>query len=217
MIDPQLIIGATLIPIFIAYLIYVKDKYIKKDGANILLSFLLGCFIVIPVLIIQLFFDKYLTKNEVLENYIQAGLIEESFKFLILYQFRSKIFDNFDGIKYAVLISLGFAMIENIGYSLKGENWGVGGFEIIAIRMFTAIPGHFIDGVCMGYFFNLGLVKKKQKLNFNNFIPLALICPVILHGSYDYFISISFEAGILTLLISILLNYYPLKEFLTQK
>jgi RsiW-degrading membrane proteinase PrsW (M82 family) len=216
MIDPQLIIGATLIPFFIAYLIYVKDKYIKGDGANVLLSFLLGCFIVIPVLIIQLFFDKYLAKNEFSENYIQYGLIEESFKFLILYQFRSKIFDNFDGIKYAVLISLGFAMIENIGYSLKGENWGVGGFEIIAIRMFTAIPGHLIFGVCMGYFFNIGIVKEKQKLHFNPFIPLALICPVILHGSYDYFISTNILAGILTLLISFFLLYYPLKEFIIR-
>jgi protease PrsW len=216
MIDPQLIIGATLIPMFIAYIIYIKDKYIKNDGSNILLSYLLGCFIVIPVLVIQIFFDKYFAQNEFLINFIQAGLIEESFKFFVLYKFSSKIYDSFDSIKFAVLISLGFAMIENIGYSLKGDSWGVGGFEIIALRMFTAIPGHFIYGVCMGYLFNIGHLRKKKTLVYVAYTSLALIAPVLLHGSYDYFISTNIFFGILTLIISFLLMYFPLKEFLTQ-
>lgn len=215
MIDPQLIIGATLIPLFVAYLIYVKDKYLKNDGINVLLSFLLGCFIIIPVLIIQLLFDRYLTNDEFLINYVQAGLIEESFKFIILYQFKNKISDSYDGIKYAVLISLGFAMIENIGYSFKGENWGIGGFEIIALRMFTAIPGHFINGVCMGFIFSLGLAKNRVGYFSKIYVVLSLIVPVILHGSYDYCIATS-SYGILVLVISILLNYYPLKLFLTK-
>lgn len=215
MIDPQLIIGATLIPLFVAYLIYVKDKYLKSDGINVLLSFLLGCFIIIPVLITQLLFDRYFTNNQFLINYVQAGLIEESFKFIILFQFKNKISDCYDGIKYAVLISLGFAMIENIGYSFKGENGGVGGFEIIALRMFTAIPGHFIFGVCMGFLLSLS-VKSITKLFVSRiYFLLSLMVPVILHGSYDYYISTSYY-GILVLVISIVLNYYPLKLFLTK-
>lgn len=215
MIDPQLIIGATLLPLFVAYLIYVKDKYLKNDGINVLLSFLLGCFIIIPVLITQLLFDRYLTNDEFLKNYVQAGLIEESFKFIIIYQFKNKISDSYDGIKYAVLISLGFAMIENIGYSFKGENLGVGGFEIIALRMFTAIPGHFINGVCMGFLFSLGFAKNIVGYNSKIYVVLSLIVPVILHGSYDYYIATS-SYGILVLVITILLNYYPLKLFLTK-
>jgi RsiW-degrading membrane proteinase PrsW (M82 family) len=215
MIDPQLIIGATLLPLFVAYLIYVKDKYLKDDGINILLSFLLGCFIIIPVLIMQLLFDKYFTNNEYLINYVQAGLIEEGFKFIILYQFKNKISDSYDGIKYAIMISLGFAMIENIGYSFKGENLGVGGFEIIVLRMFTAIPMHFINGVCMGFLISCGLAKNSTVYLSKIYFVLSLAVPVILHGSYDYYISTSFY-GILVLLISIVLNYYPLRLFLTK-
>lgn len=216
MIDPQLIIGATLMPIFFAYMIYIKDKYIRNDGTNVLLSFLLGCFIVIPVLIIQLFIGKNFAKNEIIENYITAGLIEESFKFLMLYQFKNKIIDNFDGMKFAILISLGFAMVENIIYSLSGDSWGMGGFEIIALRMFTAIPGHFIDGVCMGFLFSLALSKNRKTLIHIFYLTISLLAPVILHGSYDYYISTTSYCWIIVLIFSILINYYPLKTFLTK-
>lgn len=207
MLDPQLIIGAILFPIFVAYLIYVKNKYLKNDSEYLLLSFLLGCVIFIPVLVVQLSFN-FLQPNDFVKYFFQAALVEEGFKFLILYRFKNLIVDNFDSIKFSTLISLGFAMVENIGYTFKGLNSGFGGFETIELRMFSAIPGHFIFGVNMGFLF--GLYKQNKKYT-TLFLMLSIISPIIIHGSYDYFHS---AASLLILVIAFILNYSPLKSFI---
>jgi anti-anti-sigma regulatory factor len=92
MLDPQLIIGAILFPLFVAYLIYVKNKYLKNDSEYLLLSFLLGCVIFIPVLVVQLSFN-FLQPNDFVKYFFQAALVEEGFKFIILYRFKNLIID----------------------------------------------------------------------------------------------------------------------------
>lgn len=208
--DSQLIVGAILIPLFIAYLIYVKNKYLKNDSIYVLLSYLLGCIIIIPVLAVQLSVD-FIVVNDFIKYFFQAAFIEEGFKFLMLYRFKKYIFDNFDSIKFAILISLGFAMVENIGYAFKGIEWGFGGFETVAVRMFTAIPGHFIFGLNMGYLFGLFLQKTSYKYLF---LVSSLACPILIHGFYDYY---DFPISFGVLIIIILINYFPLKFFLTFK
>jgi RsiW-degrading membrane proteinase PrsW (M82 family) len=99
-------------------------------------------------------------------------------------------------------------MVENIGYAFKGLNSGFGGFETIELRMFSAIPGHFIFGINMGFLFGLYKLNKKHT---TLFLLLSIICPTILHGSYDYFHS---AASLLILVIGYILNYSPLKSLI---
>ncbi len=208
-IDPQLIIGAIFLPLLVSYLIYIKNKYINEDHIYVLASFLLGCIIVIPVLIIELLLDIF-NLNNITTYFIQAALVEEGFKFLVLYNFKSKIFNLFDSLKYSILISLGFAMVENIGFAFKGLQIGVGGYETIIIRMLTAIPSHFIFGLCMGYVYNYYLGVKQNRVISK---ILVLIIPTIIHGFYDY---LDIRYGIILMIIStiflkkpfdILINY----------
>ena len=159
-------------------------------------------------MIVQISIDDFIA-NDFIKYFIQAALVEECFKFLILYRYKNLIFDSFDSIKYGVLISLGFAMIENIGYAFKGIEWGIGGYETVAIRMFSSIPGHFIFGLNMGYLFGLSQRNKKYA---SLYVMMSLICPILIHGSYDYF---DFPLGYGVLILAILLNYSPLKYFLT--
>lgn len=208
--DPQLIIGAILFPLLIAYLIYVKNKYIKNDSSYLLLAYLLGCIITIPVLIAQLSVD-FIVINDFIKYFFQAALIEEGFKFLILYGFKKFISDNFDSLKYAILISLGFAMVENIGFAFKGIEQGNGGFETVVLRMFTAIPAHLIFGLNMGYFWGLFIQKTRYKYLF---LVLSLACPILIHGLYDYF---NLPTSIGILIFTIIINYFPIKFFLTNK
>ena len=85
--------------------------------------------------------------------------------------------EKFDGIVYAVFISLGFAAVENIMYVVKhGVPTGI-------IRAFTAVPAHALFGVCMGYF--LGEAKFSQN---RKGMLLSFIVPVALHGFYDFII-----------------------------
>ena len=74
------------------------------------------------------------------------------FKFLALYLliWKSPSFnEKFDGIVYAVFVSLGFAAVENVMYVMDG------GFQTATVRALTAVPAHAIFGVTMGYYLGI--------------------------------------------------------------
>ena len=78
---------------------------------------------------------------------IFVGLIEEGSKFFFLYRFtwKDKAFNyRFDGIVYAVFVSLGFAALENVFYVF---NYGTG---VALQRALLTIPGHMSFAVYMG-------------------------------------------------------------------
>ena len=113
---------------------------------------------------------------------------EEGAKYFMLRRnsWNSREFNcQYDGVVYAVFVSLGFALWENISYVMHY------GFSTAIIRALTAIPGHTCFGVFMGIFY--GIARKyanqgneeKSRL----YQILAAIIPVLLHGSYDYIAS----------------------------
>lgn len=117
--------------------------------------------------------------------YIVIGLSEEGFKYLILKlrTWRSPEFNcRFDGVVYACAVSLGFSLWENVLYVLS---YGMG---TAIVRAVTAIPGHACFGVFMGVFY--GAAKKHEA--YGNAAAcgrcrvLAILVPVLLHGTYDY-------------------------------
>ena len=59
-----------------------------------------------------------------------------------------------DGIVYAIMVSLGFATVENIFYVYNHPGQEI---QVAIMRMFTAIPLHAVCGVILGYF--VGLAK----------------------------------------------------------
>lgn len=207
MLDPQLIIGAILFPLFVAYLIYVKNKYLKSDSFYILIAFVLGCIIAFPAREIENFLDIF-AFNNFIKYFLQVAFIEEGLKFIALCTFKRYINDSFDSIKFSILISLGFATIENILYAFWGIESGIGGYETIQLRIFSAIPAHFLFALNMGYFYGLYNTKNRYSLLF---LIMSLLCPVLFHGAYDLII---FPLSLLILILAIILNYTPLKSFL---
>ena len=88
----------------------------------------------------------------------------------------------YDGVVYAVFVSLGFALWENISYVMSY------GFGTAVVRAITAIPGHACFGVFMGVFY--GVAKKcdfRGKVSASKACRiLAVLIPALLHGAYDY-------------------------------
>ena len=84
-----------------------------------------------------------------------------------------------DGIVYAVCVSLGFAAFENVMYLFSNmEDF----LSVGVTRALFAVPGHFCDGVLMGYYYSKvrfcsGATTKDQ--------IMVLGAPIILHGLYD--------------------------------
>ena len=106
-------------PLLIAYIIYKQDKYDKEPRELIIKSFLFGCFSVIPILLLEIIFNEKYFLNIFLYMLLGVALIEEGMKFFFLkkYLYTHKEFNEpLDGIVYAVMISLGFATVENLLY-----------------------------------------------------------------------------------------------------
>ncbi len=173
--------------IAIAYYFYIKDKHEKEPLKAIVFSFFLGCLSVIPALILETFFLSYFPSDNMnialtaINAFVFVAGAEELSKFIMFkFFFKNPNFNEpFDGIFYGVMISLGFAGVENISYVLEG------GMSIGLLRMFTAVPAHAIFGAIMGYYFGLAWQDKPNKTI--NMIR-GLVAAIILHGTYDFFL-----------------------------
>ena len=88
----------------------------------------------------------------------------------------------FDGLIYAVFVSLGFALWENIGYVMEY------GFSTALVRAVTAVPGHASFGVFMGAWY--GLARRYafagDAASAKRCRKLALVIPALIHGAYDF-------------------------------
>ena len=179
-----LLIALAPVVIILVY-IYVRDKYEKEPLSLLLKSLALGALIVIPVVFIEAALKGMMPVLNSMgvafyDAFVVAAFTEESFKFLVLYLLirKSKEFnERFDGIVYAVFISLGFAGVENIMYVYDG------GMAIGISRAFTAVPTHALFGVSMGYYFALSKFES-ERTDLNMFKALAV--PIVLHGIYDF-------------------------------
>lgn len=197
---------AILPPLLIAYYIYQKDKYEKEPKILIIKSFLFGCVSVIPAIILENIYNQSLFSNLFLYVFFGIALIEEGVKcfFLRRYLYTKEEFNEpMDGIVYAVMISLGFATIENIGYVLNHPGQET---QIAIMRMFTAIPLHAVCGIILGYF--VGLAKFSD--NKTSLLYKGLFLATLVHTIYNYFIFLGqgFVFSIIALIVAI---YYSKK------
>lgn len=121
----------------------------------------------------------------VLLYFVVVAVSEEGFKYLLLKArtWRSLDFNcSFDGVVYAVFLSLGFALWENIHYVLA---YGLG---TALARAVTAVPGHACFGVFMGTWYGIAkrwsLRGREDRGRLCRW--LAFLMPTLLHGLYDY-------------------------------
>lgn len=173
-----------LAPVLVILLyVYIRDQYEKEPWGLLVKSLLAGAFICIPVIVVESLFGEIGSSFQGLlasayKAFIVAGFTEELFKFLALYLLIWKnpnFNERFDGIVYAVFISLGFAGVENVLYVFAN------GTGVAISRAFTAVPAHALFGVIMGFYFGKALIGGKTRNMF-----LALIMPIIFHGFYDF-------------------------------
>ncbi len=176
----------SLAPVFtILFYVYFRDRYEKEPIGMLVKALAVGAFIVIPVLFTGHFLEgvKPLLPHigdAFYTSFITAGFIEELFKFLGLYIliWRNPNFnEKFDGIVYAVFVSLGFAAVENIMYVAEGGN------KVALVRALTAVPAHALFGIRMGYYFGVAHMYRELR---RTFLLKALFIPVLLHGIYDF-------------------------------
>lgn len=195
-IDP-LTFSAIIPAIVLLGYIYHLDPIEKEPIPLLLLLVFSGMLSTIPAMIIEMLGESSfggmslkLSSNVTLnatavETFLIIAITEEGCKFLFLHHqtWHNPNFDyEFDGIVYAACVGLGFAIAENIGYVWQ---FGLG---TAFVRAFTAIPGHCVFAIFMGYFYGIAkrYATEGHALGTAFLTALAIGVPVFLHGLYDY-------------------------------
>lgn len=200
-----LLVSIAPVVIILLY-IYFRDKYEKEPIKLLVKALVAGMLSVIPILFVETFLTGFYTMEDGLfgafwHAFVVAGFTEELFKFIALYIiiWRNPNFnEKFDGIIYAVYVSLGFALVENIMY-VTGF-----GFDVGLKRAWTAVPAHAIFGITMGYYFGIAHMYKELR---KSYLLRAFLVPFLLHGIYD-FILMSGIPQLLILFIPFLIYLY---------
>jgi RsiW-degrading membrane proteinase PrsW (M82 family) len=165
-----------------------------------------------------------------LSNVVVTGPIEETAKFLTFLLVVKKIRsprDHFDHLILGALVSLGFALVENIGYI------AIFGWDVIFIRSILSIPGHMIFGFIWSLVY--GWLRLDSKVHNVQVIPFTFLYGVLpaafLHGLFNasfwvisetvaIFINVGIQIGIIVIGLKIRdfspfqskgKNYYHLK------
>tara|TARA_X000000368_G_C22922112_1_gene663522 strand:- start:310 stop:987 length:678 start_codon:yes stop_codon:yes gene_type:complete len=172
-------------PLLIAFYIYKQDKFDKEPKELILKSFLFGCLSVIPIAILELIFNENLFSNLFIYMFCGVALVEEGMKYFFLKKYlfdRLEFNEPLDGIVYGVMVSLGFATIENLVYVyLYYPDQQI---YVATQRMLSAIPLHASCGVIMGYYVGLAKFSSNSRI----LLLKGVFFATLLHAIYNYFI-----------------------------
>lgn len=186
-------LAAALLPaLFLMRYIYRKDKIEKEPKGMLVGLVFLGVAAAVVAIILEMIGKSVLLKfmqegspaYTVIMAFLVVAVVEEGAKFLFM-RWRTWKDPNFnyqfDGIVYAVFVSLGFAAFENISYVMGY------GLTAAILRALLAIPAHMGFAVFMGYFYARAKLcadegnKRWRRLN----LWAGYLIAVLLHGFYD--------------------------------
>ncbi len=195
----RILLFAAMFPVMLVLAwIYRQDKLEKEPGHLLLKLFLLGVVSAVPAMLLEIVMSipiSTITRPALwafADTFAGVALVEElcKFVFLMIGSWRSKDFNyRFDGIVYAVFVSLGFAALENILYVFQL------GLGVAISRALLSIPGHAVFAVFMGTFYSVA----RGRANRNEggcalMLVLGLVLAVLFHGFYDFCLTVESAA-----------------------
>ena len=162
------LIAAALLPAVLLLLYIYRKDCVEREPPRLLAKLLLfGVLSAVPAILLErllgsmidLLFGRGLLYTAV-SNFIGVALVEEGCKLFFLKRgsWRHPAFDyRFDGIVYAVFVSLGFAGIENVLYVLyshRGEllKGLVSSLELMLWGVTIALASSVVFGILVGWF-----------------------------------------------------------------
>lgn len=195
--NPILIVAAVIPAVFLLVKVYKADR-LEREPPLLLLSLVLYGIIATTLAsaterlgsyILGLFLPQDTVAYNAVLYFVVVAFSEEGFKYLLLKMrtWKSPSFNcQFDGVVYAVFVSLGFALWENIGYVIRY------GISTALVRALTAVPGHACFGVFMGAWY--GVAKRYDNMGRKTASKvcrlMAFLLPSFMHGGYDFIASI---------------------------
>lgn len=207
-----------IFPIIIILLfVYYNDK--NKEPFFLLLRLFLSGFISCGIVLfvsghLETFasvFSPTSSKNiyqTFIYSFVGVALVEEISKWFMVYAigYHNKSFDEvYDGLVYAVFVSLGFAFIENILYVLISNS-----ISTAIVRALCAVPSHACDAIFMGHHLSLAkqYAMKGNKRKERQQLLLSIIMPAFIHGVYDFCLLSGFKILIIVFAAFIVFMYF---------
>ena len=208
-----LLMAAAIPPLYLVYKIYKMDS-VEREPVGLLVRLLIGGGLItfVAAFLESVFSFLYSFPGlsywtaEIIENFFVIAIAEELCKFAVLrfLTWKSPEFNfTFDGIVYAVVVSLGSALVENIMYVTMF------GMQVALVRAFTAIVAHAVFGAMMGSYYgqarreaNAGREGTARSLQ-----RQGILMAVFLHGAYDLTASQDSEAFTVAFLILVVGMY----------
>ena len=186
-------IVAALLPA-ILLLVYIRKKdRLEPEPPRLIRKLVLGGVLaIVPAIILEDIVSSVLDATvpqgtvlyATLEAFVVAAMVEEACKLFFLHRFTWKDPNFncwFDGIVYAVAVSLGFAALENVLYVLQG------GLTVALMRAILSIPGHMGFAVFMGMRYSRAKFwqMRGDPARAKQAMLSAYLLAVLMHGIYD--------------------------------
>lgn len=189
------LLAALIPPIVLLVYVYRLDKIEPEPPELIIKLVLLGACSILPTIVLETIGQDLIIPNffadvsplvkNIFLYFVVVACSEEGMKLLFLKKgcwYDPNFNYRFDAIVYAVSVGLGFAAGENIEYVFAY------GLSTALVRAVTAIPGHCIFAIYMGYYYGMAKYNDYRGRSFRRrfYLLLAYIIPVIMHGFYDF-------------------------------
>lgn len=214
MTEAIIMITAAALPALLLWIYICKRDTQREPMSQMFKAFLYGIGIIVPVIAIEKAISFVLFGSAepetiigaIAEAFFVAAIPEEAMKLvaLLIVLHKNPYFDeHYDGIVYAICVSLGFATLENIGYITQSDEW----VDVATLRALLSVPGHYAFAVLMGYYYSLWYFGGKSTKN----LVCILLAPVIAHGCYDTIVLSANVAPGLGGVCTILLVYFCIR------
>ncbi|MBE6910118.1 MAG: PrsW family intramembrane metalloprotease [Ruminococcaceae bacterium] len=208
------LLAALLPAAILLHYVYQQDT-IEKEPAGLLWSLLaMGCLAALCAGLLEALGDFLLRRvisttgpvYIVLLAFLVVAAVEEGAKlfFLRLRSWNDPAFNyRFDGVVYAVFVSLGFAAYENVQYIV---NYGL---SIALPRALLAIPGHMSFSIFMGVYYGRARLQTNlgDRAGARRSLRAGFLYAVFLHGFYDSCTMVATTLSTIIFLVFILLMF----------
>ena len=191
---------------------YNKDRYEPEPLSWILMVYIFGIVVTIPVAFIE--GTLSIIVPEFFIVVLVAPIVEEAGKYLVVKKtvWESLEFDEpVDGIIYAAAAGLGFATLENVIYVFSAvETSLLLALQTGLLRALISVPGHVLFSAMWGY--SLGKARFIPQEQRTGVIATGLILAMAFHALFNLLLYDAIGFAVLILVVIPLLWFFVQKK-----
>jgi RsiW-degrading membrane proteinase PrsW (M82 family) len=166
-----------------AYLyLYFRRVGEKRSLPVYVEAFIHGIFVSLLVMLFNSFTHEItVSSTHLVRSFVLAAFMEKILALISVYIIirSDRYLSARRGICVGIVFGAAFGFVENIQYSFAYST------DILFQRMFFSVPMHIITCGIIGYFLSLRRFAGRKR-NKSRFLFLAVVVPILFHGSFDY-------------------------------